>query len=147
MIEIDADTSNIVGEHSWLFDPGKPLSEEITKITGLKDADLTGRPQFVQLLPQITKVFLGAVGIVAHNLPFDMDMLVNELRRCGKDHAFPYPPKQICTVQSFYYLKGRRMKMTELYQHVLGKPLAQTHRALDDAKALAEIVLKEGILV
>ena len=32
------------------------------------------------------------------------------------------------------------MKMTELYQHALNKPLPQTHRALDDVMALVEIV-------
>lgn len=138
--------NKITDRHTWLIDPGKPLTNEITKITGLKDADLAGRPTFAGILPELTKVCLGAWGIVAHNLPFDMDMLVNELRRCDKEYAFPYPPKQLCTVQAFYYLKGRRMKLTELYEHVLGKPLAQTHRAMDDVDALTEIVLKEGIL-
>jgi DNA polymerase-3 subunit epsilon len=146
VVEIDSDAQAIIGEHSWLLDPGKTLTDEIIKITGLHDEDLKGKPTFPAVLPDITKLFLGAHGLVAHNLPFDMEMLVNELRRCGKEFAFPYPPQQLCTVQAFFYVKGRRMKMTELYEHVLGRPLAQKHRALDDTRALAEIVLKEGIL-
>ena len=136
----------IVAEHSWLIDPGISLPEEIKKITGLTDADLAGKPSFAAVLPAITKVFLGTYGIIAHNLPFDMTMLISELRRCSKEYNFPYPPAQICTVQEFYHLKGRRMKLTELYEDCMGRPLAQTHRALDDVRALTEIVLKEGII-
>jgi len=35
--------------------------------------------------------------------------------------------------------------MLELYEAVLGKPLAQTHRALDDVKALVEIIQAEAL--
>jgi hypothetical protein len=33
----------------------------------------------------------------------------------------------------------------ELYEAVIGKPLAQTHRALDDVAALVEIIVKEKL--
>ena len=35
--------------------------------------------------------------------------------------------------------------MKELYAAVLGRPLAQTHRALDDVNALLEIVRHEKL--
>jgi DNA polymerase-3 subunit epsilon len=132
-------------EHSWLINPGEQISAEITKITGLKDDDLRGQPSFPEILPELTRIFLGASGLIAHNLPFDLALLSNELRRCGKEHAFPYPPEQICTVAHYLPTYGRRAKLTEVYERVLGKPLAQKHRALDDARALTEIVIKEGI--
>jgi DNA polymerase-3 subunit epsilon len=137
----------IVGcDWTYLFDPGKPLTEEINKITGLTDDDLKGKPSFAAALPELIKIFHGAHGLIAHNLPFDLQMLVNELRRCGKEYAFPYPPEQICTVQSFFHLKGRRMKLTELYQHFMGKELDQKHRAMSDVEALAEIVVASELL-
>lgn len=138
-------SGEITREGSWLINPGQSLSAEITKITGLTDDDLKGAPQFASALGEISEWFLGAYGLIAHNLPFDLTMLVNELRHLGKEFAFPYPPQQICTVATFEHLKGRRMKMTELYQEVIGRELKQTHRALDDARALAEIVIKAGI--
>lgn len=125
--------------------PGEALSPEITKITGLKDDDLRGAPTFLQALPQIAAFFVGVEGIVAHNLPFDIGMLTTELKRCGKEFAFPYPPKQICTVAAFEHVKGRRMRLAETYQHVTGAELRQTHRALDDARALFEIATKEAL--
>lgn len=136
----------IVTEHSWLINPGELLYDEIKKITGLTDDDVRGKPSFPEVLPEIVKLFHGANGLVAHNLPFDMSMLVNELRRCGKEFAFPYPPQQLCTVSNYHPVFGRRAKLTEVYERVMGKPLAQKHRALDDARALAEIVIKERLL-
>ena len=130
-----------LSEHSWLIHPGEDITPEIPKITGLKNEDLRGKPSFIQVLPEIEQVFLGKHRVMAHNLPFDWGMLTNELKRVGREYAFPYPPIQQCTVQlASDLIFGRRAKMTELYEKTLGKPLAQTHRALDDVNALVEII-------
>ena len=140
VVEIDQSYERL-GEHSWLINPGEEITPEITKITGIKNADLKGKPSFIQVLPEIERIFLGKHRLMAHNLPFDMGMLTNELTRIGRQFAFPYPPDQQCTVQlAWDLIFGRRAKMTELYEKVLGKPLAQTHRALDDVNALVEII-------
>jgi DNA polymerase-3 subunit epsilon len=140
VIEID-DDYNEVGEWSWLINPGELITPEITKITGITNDDLRGKPSFIQVLPEIEKVFKGVDRVMAHNLPFDWGMLTNELKRVGREYAFPYPPNQVCTVQlASDLIYGRRAKMTELYEKAVGKPLAQTHRALDDVRALVEIV-------
>lgn len=133
-------------EKSWLIQPGEELSKEITKITGLTDDDLRGQPSFPEVLPEIITWFHGVEGIIAHNLPFDLGLLVNELRRCGKEFAFPYPAQQLCTVAHYHPVYGRRAKLTEVYERVMGQPLAQKHRALDDTRALAEIVIKENLI-
>ncbi len=132
---------NEVAKHSWLIYPGEDITPEITKITGLTNADLAGKPTFIEVLPEIEAAMLGCCRIIAHNMAFDHGMLINELRRLGREHAFPYPPNQVCTVQlANELIFGRRAKMTELYEKVLGRPLAQTHRALDDVMALVDIV-------
>lgn len=140
LVELD-DDYNEVGAWAWLINPGESITPEITKITGLTDADLLGKPSFIQVLPEIEDVFLGAHRLMAHNLPFDMGMLTNELKRIGREHAFPYPPNQLCTVQlASELIYGRRARMVELYKDTMGVELAQTHRALDDVRALVEIV-------
>lgn len=134
--------ANVVLErHSWLIKPPIPISDEIVKITGLTNADLHDKPSFAEVLPEIERVWLGIRRSIAHNAPFDQGMLVNELTRIGKQHAFPYAPLQVCTVQvasDLYF--GRRARMIELYKRVTGRDLAQTHRAMDDVDALVEIV-------
>lgn len=136
---------NVVQEASFLLNPEQPISPEITKITGLRDEDVAHKSTFAAQLNAIVELFLGARGWAAHNLPFDRGMLVAELARIGLEYAFPYPPEQLCTVAAYHHLKGRNMKLTELYEHILGRKLAQTHRALDDARALAEILIAEAL--
>jgi len=144
---VETDGKEILREGAWLFDPGCELSAEITKITGLKTEDVRGQPTFSERIEMlIEEWFLGARGIVAHNLPFDHGMLLTELRHIGREHRFPWPPKQVDTVEEFFHLRGRRLRLVELYEISTGNPLAQTHRALDDTRALAEIVLKEGVI-
>jgi len=36
--------------------------------------------------------------------------------------------------------------LTELFQHYTGRPLAQSHRAIDDVRALKEICVAAGVL-
>lgn len=142
---IRVENGNVVSEHSWLIDPERKLSAEITKITGLTDADLEGKPKFRQLLPEIEDVFAGCDVLLAHNAPFDVGMMTTELLLCERT-GFPWPKETVCTVQEYMHLKGRRLKMTQLYEIKMGKKLEQTHRALDDVRALVEICVKEGIV-
>jgi DNA polymerase III epsilon subunit-like protein len=142
IIEIGAikvsDRGSVVAELSELIDPQQEISTEITKITGIKPEQLRGKRSIEEVLPELAEFFLGAHTLVAHNLAFDRDVLYFELLRAGWERRFPFPPNQICTVDSTMHIKGRRMKLTELYEQTQGKPLAQTHRALDDVKALHE---------
>jgi len=143
---VDSARKAIVSEHSWLVNPGVPLEPIITKITGLTDADLADAPPFAELLPRVRDLFGRASVMVAHNLPFDHFLLQLELQRLNAEADFPWPAGALCTVQTYRPEWGKRPTLKELYAHVTGQPLAQTHRALDDCKALAEIVLKENLL-
>lgn len=134
----------ITAEHSWLFDPECKLDPVITKITGLTDADLAGKPKFRELLGEIEEAFGGAEQLIAHNAPFDTALLAFELKRCART-GFPWPAVVICTVQEHHHLKGRRLKLTELYELKLNKKLEQSHRAADDVRALVEICIAGGI--
>jgi hypothetical protein len=46
----------------------------------------------------------------------------------------------LCTIAEYRHLFGKRMKLLDLYERILGKPLAQTHRANEDAMAVWEIL-------
>lgn len=134
----------IVEEAAILVNPGEPLSPEITKITGLTDADLADAPSFEEVLPQLRRIFGEATTVMAHNLPFDKAIIRGELARLNV-LDFPWPSRELCTVGLYKEQWGRNPKLLELYEAVLGKPLAQTHRALDDVKALCEIIAAEEL--
>jgi DNA polymerase III epsilon subunit-like protein len=130
---------NELAELEFLCYPGQQITPEITGITGITNADLAGKPAFAAHLDEIIAFFEDTDGLICHNLPFDHALLAGELERCGcKD--FPWPRHNICTVQEFDPLWGRRMKLIELYKATTGKEYKQTHRGMDDVRALAEIV-------
>lgn len=134
----------VVETASIMVNPGEPLTPEITKITGITDADLVDAPSFKEALPQMRRIFEQATTVMAHNLPFDKAILKGELSRIDC-YDFPWPKIEFCTVGLYKAAWGRNPRLIELYESVMGKPLAQTHRALDDVMALVDIIQKEEL--
>ncbi len=127
---------------TWLIQPECALTAEITRITGLTDEDLKGKPTFAKLLPEIKKVFAKADAVLAHNASFDLGMVNNDTLRAIQK-PFPWPEICLCTVQEYKHLFGFNPSLKVLYERILGKPLAQTHRAMDDVNALLEILFHD----
>jgi len=139
---ISLDDGDTVDKFNILIDPDEPLDADIIRITGLTDEQLRGQPTFIEAWAQIRPYFDRCAAMFAHNLPFDRMILANELLRNGIED-FKFPARQTCTVGIYREQWGRNPKLLELYESVMGKPLAQTHRALDDVEAMVEIVQKE----
>jgi DNA polymerase III epsilon subunit-like protein len=135
----------VVSQHEWLIDPECEIGEKITKITGIKQEDLEGKPKFREILADVEEAIAGADVLIAHNAPFDSGMLANELARCART-GFPWPTSVMCTVQEFYHLKGRRLKLGDLYELKLGKKMESAHRAMGDVMALVEILQAERMV-
>lgn len=137
---------------SQLIYPGEKITPEITRITGIDDKMLKGKPMFPAVLPDIVKIFAGIDILIAHNAPFDCACLGYEMKRCGAVENVPnwypkwWPENVMCTVQEYRHEFGYRPKLTELYERKIGKKLDQKHRALDDVLALAEIVIAEKLV-
>lgn len=127
---------------------GATVSPEITKITGITPEQLHHRPIFKEVMHQLGALFTKADVLIAHNLPFDRRMMELELNRVHPMavETWPWPRVMLCTVQEHAEEWGRRPKLTELYAHYMGRPLGQTHRALDDVRALKEICMAAGVL-
>ena len=139
---LDPVTGEVLEEHSWLINPGEPLTPEIVKITGLTDADLAGEPPFADVWPEIRAVLARGRMIVAHNLPFDRAILNGELARMDAalwGEGF-WPQQELCTVAAFQDEFGRPPRLVALYERVLGRKYPQTHRAADDVRALVEVL-------
>lgn len=136
LLDVDG---NVVDTFQQLLNPGEEITAEITKITGITNQQLAGQPTFAEVLPRLREFFGRAFAVFAHNLPFDKSLLHFDLRRAGCED-FPWPGMEYCTVGLHRPQFGRNVRMVELYEFTLGKPLPQTHRALDDVMALVEIV-------
>ena len=120
--------------------PPIPLPEKSKQISGVTDDHVKDAKPFSAFFKQLVSFFLGEETMVAHNCAFDSGMLRLELERLGKQYQFPWPPRQLCTLELTRHIRHKFLKQTELYEIMLGTAPAQTHRALDDVRQLADIV-------
>lgn len=117
-----------------LFDPGVPLTDVITRITGIKPDDLRGMPKFSVHAAEIKKFIEGHDEVVAHNLSYDKSMIDFEMKRAGLTVEWP---ELICTVEATEHIKGHRLNLTALHELLMGEPFSGAHRAEADVRALA----------
>lgn len=136
-IQVD-ESDNIINEIETLVFPPMNIPLHITKITGITTNDVSSAPIFSEIYKDLLSVFFGSHTVVAHNLSFDVGMLVNELTRINKEFSFPYPPIQFCTVEQSMHIKGYRLKNSELYTLATGKEIEGSHRAKADVLATYE---------
>lgn len=132
------DEGVIEEELEVMINPGCEISDEITRITGITNDDLDEAGDFLQVWPTIEQFLDGVDGLVAHNLSFDAYILRNELDINGIEWS--WPRVMLCTVELMEPLWGYRPRLIQLYEHITGREYEQTHRALDDVRALTEIV-------
>jgi DNA polymerase-3 subunit epsilon len=129
---IRVEAGEVVREYRQLIDPGVPLPQFITNLTGITEHDLRGAPLFMAVADELYDVLDGAV-FVAHNVRFDYSFLKQEFKRIGKD----FRPQQLCTVRLSRALfpEYRTHKLADLITRH-GLQVSARHRAYDDAHAL-----------
>ena len=129
----------VLGEFATLVDPGREISPQIVRLTGITSAMVSDAPAIDAVLPMFLEFARGAV-LVAHNAGFDIGFLKAAARRC--DIVWPRPPT-LCTVRL-----ARRVLSREEAPSVRLAALAKlfavscqpTHRALDDARATVDVL-------
>jgi DNA polymerase III epsilon subunit-like protein len=136
-IQVD-DEGKIAKELHTLIKPPISIPGFITKINTISDYDVRDAPVFSEVYKKICEVFFESHTSVAHNESYDRGMLINELKRIGKEFNFPYPPISFCTVEQSMWVKGFRLKNGELYKIATGKEIIDAHQAKNDVLATYE---------
>jgi DNA polymerase-3 subunit epsilon len=139
-IKLDDSTLEEKERIEFLINPNQEIPQIITKITGLRTDDFKDKFSFEHHFQKLAEFFIGEKYLIAHNLAFDVGMLRVDLERIGKLTNFPFPPVQICTVQSTFQIKGYRLNLTNLYQHLFKDTFPEAHRAMRDVEALTKCV-------
>ncbi|WP_313527381.1 PolC-type DNA polymerase III [Anaerotignum sp.] len=129
----------IIDRFSTFVNPQKPISSEITKLTGITDEMVADAPKIQEILPEFL-AFAGDGVLVAHNASFDMGFIrVAAERHCGLEVGN--------TVLDT--LELARTLLPELNKHKLNIicehldiSLVGHHRAVNDAEATAEMFIK-----
>jgi DNA polymerase III subunit epsilon len=129
-----------VGAFQTLVDPGVPLPPVVTSLTGIETRDLSGAPSPREAVSRFLDFAAGAV-LVAHNARFDIGFLDREVEAIeGRRLAAPV----LDTVGLARRLLAGRVARASLgsLAHFFGTSVRPCHRALPDAEATAEILLR-----
>jgi len=120
-----------------LVDPGVPVPPFMSRLTGLRSADLVGAPRFVEIVRTLETLTQDRI-LVAHNVRYDMTALDHEFARTG----LVFSRATLCTERLAHRLMPQlpRYNLGSICRHV-GIPFKAAHRALPDAQAAASLLV------
>ena len=142
VIEVAAcryDQGQLVDSFSSLVNPGKKLPAEITKLTGITNADLKTAPVFSEIAQKL-KDFIGDLPMVAHNARFDAQFVRYECSRAGVPVNIHYIDTQKLAKWCFYGMQD--YKLSTLINELGLLDHAQEHRALSDVEATENLYMR-----
>ncbi|MCH2188288.1 3'-5' exonuclease [Candidatus Gracilibacteria bacterium] len=125
-----------------LIDPKIPIPFAASQVHHIYDIDIKGAPEIHQKIDDFLEVINDADAIIGHNIEYDEQMILLELKRLQKEYA--YQPKQvICTMKSSVEYcalqgKGERLKypkLGELHKKLFDEYFIGAHDALTDVEA------------
>lgn len=132
------DSRGIAARFNTLIDPGVPMPAEVTRINGITDAMLSGQPKADAALADFLR-FSGNAVLVAHNAPFDVSFINEELVRLGK----PALKNRVVDTRVFardMFPGLPNYKLQDLAAR-FGIKAIDAHRAEDDARVCMELFL------
>jgi len=141
--QIVDETGKQIEELEFICDPGVPITEEITRITGISAQDVKGKKRFADHADSVIRLLQSADSVVAHNLSYDWFVVNVEMKRLGLKPEWPLI--RICTVEETEWIKGYRLNLGALHEELFGERFSGAHRARTDVEALTRcfIALRE----
>ncbi|MBT3583539.1 MAG: 3'-5' exonuclease [Halobacteriovoraceae bacterium] len=128
----------IVDTKSFLIQPEIKIPEFIQKLTAITPKDVENSPKIEEVLDEILE-FMGDSILVAHNTSFDVPFFNSVLRRLSRPEL---ENPSLCTNLMTKYLIPNLMNSNLNYMSKIFEIHHQkAHRALDDAKATADLLL------
>lgn len=128
-------------EFHSLIRTNRPITGNAGKVHGITSDMLTGQPKPEEVFTSFQH-FVANSTLIAHNAAFDIAFLRHELRRLGKE----LHNRHKCTLKLSrkHYPGLPDYRLETVAKHVLGVELDKTrlHRALDDARLTARILLE-----
>ncbi|MEB3101302.1 ATP-dependent DNA helicase DinG [Ferviditalea candida] len=133
------DEQNVLDTYASYVDPGMPITEFITGLTGITNEMLIGAPAAEKVMEDLQRLLQDAV-LVAHNAQFDLGFLQKTLSRCGFDL---FSGRVLDTIDLLRILfPGLPSLQLNRACRSLNVEHARHHQADSDAEATAGILLK-----
>ncbi|RLA61720.1 MAG: hypothetical protein DRQ88_04930 [Epsilonproteobacteria bacterium] len=129
----------IIEEKEFLINPKIRIPDFIQKLTSITNDDVKDAPIIEDVIDEILD-FMGDSILVAHNISFDIPFFSAVLKRLGKA---PLKNKSLCTNLMTKYLIPTLISSNLNYMcSIFNIPHMKAHRALDDARAAGQLLLK-----
>lgn len=128
-------------QEAWqsFVNPRVAIPTEITVLTGITDADVSGAPTIQDLIPQLQLFLSDGIGVVGHNIAFDLAFLSQAgVRTAGLISIDTFRLAQL------FFPAARSMNLQILCEDA-GIDVGTTHRALDDTR-LSLLLYRELII-
>jgi len=128
----------IIDSFNSFVAPVNSIPAHITKLTGITQDMVKDAPAIKTVLPEFFD-FCGDAALAAHNASFDINFILQKAKPLGL--TFHQPIIDTLALSREMLPELKRYKLNLVAEH-LGIPLDNHHRAVDDAKAAGEIMLK-----
>lgn len=135
---VKIENGKVCDRWSTFVNPGEKIPDEIVELTGITDEMVAKAPKIGEILGDFLKFCEGCV-LVAHNAKFDIGFIKENCRRLGLDFNFTYMDTLQLARCLYPELAGYRLNNLTKHLNVI---LENHHRAVNDAKATADIFLK-----
>lgn len=124
-----------------LLDPERDVPEDATRVHGLTEADLRGKPRFEAIAAELV-AFFGESELIAHNAPFDYGFLNAELARIGHDRL-----EEARMIDTLVLAKNRFPGLPNSLdalcrRFAIDLSARTTHNALLDCRLLAQVYIE-----
>ena len=128
----------IVDRFSTFVNPGMPIPEHITKLTGISDETVQNAPSIETVLPEFLRFCENCV-LVAQNARFDTGFIKFACETYGEKYDFPHMDTMVLARCMHPELPNHRLDTLSKFYRVV---LKNHHRAVDDAAATADVFVK-----
>lgn len=129
-LEPDGEEGTVGGTLSRLVNPGVPIPDAVTELTGIAEADLAGAPAFEAVADEIGPLIEDAdlAGFNVHT--YDLPLLQAEYERIGRRVPGPEGREILDVLRLEHTLVPRSLEA--LYRRYTGEPLDGAHDAEAD---------------
>ena len=132
----------VIGEFQSLVNPGTPIPDYITDLTGISFAMIQGAPSIENIMPTFFE-FLGSPQtniLVAHNASFDIGFL----KAAATQHSYRWPRFKIFDTVALARAILNKDDVPDCKLSTLSAffkaETSPNHRALDDARATVDVL-------
>jgi DNA polymerase III epsilon subunit family exonuclease len=133
------DRGTVSGEYTTLVNPDAWIPAWVTRLTGIEPEMVESAPRFRDIASRVREHLEGRV-FVAHNVSFDWRFVAEEMRLA---HSVMPEGARLCTVKlARRALPGLRRRGLDSLARYYDLTIEQRHRAGDDARATATILLR-----